>query len=218
MTKEKRKPATPSRLVSHLVGERQKSARADGHALPLLNISTDIESGVALMGIDISSAPVPQRRYSAELCWLGSSGLDFKLIFGQQGVLDSGPLDSALIVRMNPSAAEDFIRAVDKLSNPSLVEIAEKNALGTEQLAVVTEAPKQTAAMVANLVAVGVAGHETCLDFYHASAFAMRKAAQSSSLEVEPVVRVDLRTTSFIPLMNELKRIVESRKITVREA
>lgn len=211
----KQQRAAPSGLVSAMIGKGGDLKRNEGHSLPLVNMRSDPKTGSAVFGLDIQSAPVPQRRYTADLCFVTSNEFDIKLLFGQRMLFDEGPLDSALIIRMNPASIRDLVASVERMGSPNLSDISARLALPNEVLGEIKVAPKQTVTVVANLVAIGISGYETCLDFYHASAFAIRAASESNGLDVEPVVRVDLRTSSFIPLIEELKKAVSSFNITI---
>lgn len=158
------------------------------------------------LGIDINSAPVPPRRYAADICSVVNGGKDVKIIFGQEN-LGEGPLESAIVIRLSYVAVQWFVNSVAEMNSPSLEEILEGMNLDPEVLSTVNERPFQTANLVANFAAVGVSGFETCMDFYHASPFAMRALPGRNNLEVEPVVRVDLRTSLFASLVTELNQI-----------
>jgi hypothetical protein len=140
-----------------------------------------------------------------------------RLIFGQNS-LGGGPLDTALVIRMSPMAGRQFAESTDQMENPGLNAIAENVGITAESLVQITVRPHQTANMVANFVAAAVSGYETCLDFYHASAFAMRNVAHQNSLELEPVVRVDMRTSIFMSLVSEIQAIVKTLPVPKAEA
>lgn len=162
-------------------------------------------------GLDMSSAPVPQRRYAAELCALSFDGFEAKFVFAQRCLVGDG-LDSALVIRMNPVAVAQFSESILEMGSPSLAEIAVLAKLRSEDLSAINSNPNQTASMVANICAVAISGHEVCLDFYHASAFAMSRSIGRSDVELEPVVRVDLRTSMFVSLTNGIAKIHEQIK------
>lgn len=185
------------------------ASRSEGHALQLQPIKfQEAADGTTIsFGLDISTAPVPQRRYACDVCSLEFDGRDVRFIFGQKSLGD-GPLDSALVIRMSPIAGEQFYTSIEQMHSPGLVDIARITGIAAESLQPIKERPHQMANMVANFVGVAVSGFETCLDFYHASAFSMRNAIDRNSLEIEPVVRVDIRTSLFMSVVDELKSIV----------
>jgi hypothetical protein len=194
----------PSALVRTLVSGRNH--RSEGHAVALHRVSED--AATVTFGLDMSMAPVPQRRYAADLAALKYDGQDIKFIFGQSSLV-GGAWDSALVIRMNPVSAKQLFESVDQMGNPSLAQIAEISGFTAEFLSEIRDEPRQTANMVANFAGIGVSGHETCIDLYHASAFAMRNLHESGALEVEPVVRVDIRTSIFMSIVSGLAKIVQ---------
>lgn len=194
--------SAPSALMQRLVSSAAPD-RSEGLPVPLLRIPETDANHQAHFGIELSKAPVPQRRYAAEICTLRFDGLEARFIFGQRCLIGD-TLDSALVIRMSPKALKEF---ADSLDGMSISTIPHELQLASESLTEITSRPQQMANVVANLVSVGVADQETCLDFYHASAFAIGKAHKETKLEVEPVVRVDIRTSLFIALVSKLNEI-----------
>jgi hypothetical protein len=197
------KPATASSRLQSMLGSATGTVdRSEGHSVPVQRFT---QAGLQRRwGIDVSKAPVPQRRYAAEICDIVRNDLEVRIIFGQRSLFGDD-LDTALVIRMTPKATVEFIESMHEMDIASMK--GELN-LPVENLTPITSKPLQTANVVSNLVSVGVADHETCLDFYHASAFALGKATKQSHLEIEPVVRVDLRTSLFVPLVSRLSKIV----------
>lgn len=206
--------AAPSGLLKNMMGAvgPKVQARMEGHPLSLTPIVGGGSGRGQQMGLNMDTAPIPPRRYSADLCKLSFSGREAKLIFGQISVFDES-LESALVIRMNPDAVMHFADSMRSMINPTLDEVAKILSLEDESLSTISSRPLQTVSMVANVVGIAVAGHETTLDFYHASAFAIKKSQTPSlpdngfTLEVEPVVRVDMRTSLFIAVVNEINEI-----------
>lgn len=168
--------------------------------MPLVRQETVASAGVHSYGINMAKAPVPQRRYAAELCTVSFGKNEAKFIFAQTGLGDDS-LDSALVIRMSPVALTQFAQSLHDMTSPTIAEICNLTNIVPEEISEIKSKPQQMANMVANICSVAVAGHETCLDFYHASAFATKKSESTDELEVEPVVRVDLRTALFVPLI-----------------
>lgn len=192
----------PSQLFTRLAGA-PSDARAEGHAVSILQHG---DAAKGEFGLDIAKAPVPQRRYAADECSVVFDGREARLIFAQRCLI-GGEFDSALVVRFNPLAITQFAHSMDTMNDPNLDTIVGLLAYPAEELSVFTVKPLHMANVFANLVAVAIASHETCLDFYHASAFAIHKSASHTTLEVEPVVRVDMRTTLFAAMMRKIQEI-----------
>lgn len=194
------KQAGPSKLITHMIG--QQSVRSEGHAMPMHHLTP----GKA--GVNIANAPVPQRRYSAEICSVIADNTGVKIVFGQSKLFGDG-LDSAVVIRMSPVAVIQFADSLKLMRNPGVIEILKGVSTEPEALSEITSHPEQVAHLIANMVSVASAGYETCMDFYHASAFAMKKAESSSSLEIEPGVRIDLRTSVFATLAARIEELGE---------
>jgi hypothetical protein len=201
----KAKPRTVQREIGHVSGPLQgmlskAHLRSEGHPLELIRESGVLSSDTARLGLDLSTAPVPQRRYAADICAVTFTKNEAKIIFAQCCLMGES-LDSALVIRMSPHAIKMLAESLRGIDDPSVQALAETMGIVTEELSKITSKPTQTANMVANICSVAVSGHETCLDFYHASAFAAKKSESTGALEVESVVRVDLRTALFLPLI-----------------
>lgn len=182
--------------------------RSEGHSIALQMVKHQKDSSTLTFGLDFSNAPIPPRKYSAELATVQFDGHDVRMIFGQSGIFGN-ELDTALLVRLSTLAMRGFMNSIDNLPSPSLEEIAAIIGFEPEPLSEINSQPRQIANVIANFVSVAISGNETCLDFYHASPFAMRKAVTGKMLEVEAVVRVDLRTSQFMSIIAESKAIID---------
>lgn len=186
----------------------KQATRAEGYPLSLLKLpsSLDASKETVAFGLDISAAPVPQRRYAAEISDLRLQNGDLIFLFGQL-FPDTDEVDSILSIRMNPIAGIQLLESIEGMKKPGLDGIAKSMRIEGRPLTKKFSKSAQMAKVVANLAAIAVSGFETCIDFYHASAFSMRQAATTKQLAVEPIVRVDIQTSVFISLVAELKTI-----------
>jgi hypothetical protein len=174
----------------------QKSARREGYPVPM-NLLSDNNKGTAEFGLDITKAPVPTRRYAADFCSVREDKGELRIIFGQYG-FDESDIQSALIIRMSATAVRQFANSLSEMGT-DLSDLTGPLNIIEEALSDNVPKPNQMANMMANICSVAVAGQEACLDFYHMSAFAIRKVeGGSSEMEVEPVVRVDMRSSLFV--------------------
>lgn len=155
--------------------------------------------------IDLKQAPVPQRRYATDIASVVYDGYDVKIIFAQKDLFGD-ELESALSIRVNLGG---FMEMSAQLSAflPELGKIEGVLRLKVEGLTPIRSRPRVTANLVSNISSSAISGHETCMDFYQVNAFAMAKAGKSDKLEVEPVVRVEMRTSLFSALSKEVARI-----------
>jgi hypothetical protein len=189
--------AAPSSLMSALVGSAH--LRKDGHPLPLVRTTGGADTETEVFGIDMSSAPIPQRRYAAEQCSVRFANNEVRIIFGQLD-FSGDSFETALLIRMSPKALKQFADSLHGMSDPSPLQVCTILKVEPETLCSIKSA-KQIVNMAANICSVAVSGHESCMDFYHTSAFASLKSRTTHQLEVEPVVRVDLRTSLLVPLI-----------------
>jgi hypothetical protein len=163
---------------------------------------------------NISNVPVPNRRYSADVAFIGFSHGTVKLLFAQEK-FGSTELRTLLIVKMSVEAASRFLDSVAEAEKP-FDEFAQEVGVTPEQLGRFESEPKDTVAFDANFVLVGLSGHEACADFYHSSAFAIGASQASGKLAMDPVVRVDLRASLLLGVLKELELLL--RKVMGAEA
>jgi hypothetical protein len=163
------------------------------------------QTGVAV-SINLENAPVPDRRFVVDVASIQYSNETVKLLFGQQKV-SSSELRALLIIQMSPTAARQLIEAIGKMK-PPLSEVFQKHGFVKEELADITEEPDQTVALAASMVAIAFTGRDACMDFYHISSFSMARVAASKAknkqIGVEPVVRLDIRTSVVAALYEKL--------------
>lgn len=165
--------------------------------------------GATRFTADISAFPVPAKRYSADVAFVGYSRETVKVLFGQERYQEGGELRTLLIVKMTPQAVAKFLLSVDDAS-PPFGEIADQGGYEPEALVAFSNEPKDTVAFDANWILAGVNGREGCCDFYHASPFAMAATAKTKKLAVDPVVRVDLRASLLLGVVKELRKLLNS--------
>ncbi|MBI4190298.1 MAG: hypothetical protein HY525_07135 [Betaproteobacteria bacterium] len=201
MSKTQRRTDFPRAV--HRVGEG-----ALIEVLPRSVVKTD-GTTLAVIGVNLGQAPVPDRRYVADVGTVTYANETVKMMFGQQKI-SSDSLRSLLVIYMSPLATRQFVESVDRMQNPSIEDIAKKLGLQREELNRIEHEPDQTVAFASNMIASAFSGRECCLDFYHASSFSMATAATSKKLAVDPVVRVDIRTSLAIALVEEMRKLEQN--------
>jgi len=184
-------------------------ANRPGEGNVSLDIKVDTTVGidgktVTYMGVDLAKAPVPDRKFTADTCAVIDSAYTLKLVFGQERI-DGKGLRSAIVVQMGRGSGGNFVRICDSMANPSIAEIAQLDGIPSEKLSPAGEEPPQALTLSANMPLAGISGQEACIDFYQASPFAMGIAVRSDKLSLESVVRVDLRTSLFFGLLDDLR-------------
>ena len=159
----------------------------------------------ASLGIDLSSAPVPDRRYVADVVSVIHGKDVIKLLFGQEKI--SSGLRSLVIIHMAQFAVSSFVSAVLDMKKPTLAEVMKISNIDVGLLSSIPDEPEQTVAMMASVAAAAVSGQEACVDFYQISSFARLNVMASKKISVEPVVRVELSTSLLVALVEKLKQM-----------
>ncbi len=163
---------------------------------------------LARFGFSAANLNVPDRRYTTDTCAvaMSESGRSIKIIFAQERVDGSG-WRSLLVVHMSREGIARFLTTANLISGPSLEELASANRIEAELLASKFDEPSQAIALSANVVLVAAAGAEACLDFYQASPFSMMAVIASKKIALDPVVRVDLRTSLLLGLLEKFRSL-----------
>lgn len=195
------KPQRPKADVTKPFLKAGEGTLISAHAVPVAR--PDGTTGFNV-GFDLSEAPVPDRRYQADVASVIYRDETVKLLLGQQRVMDDS-LSTLLMINMNPQAALQFVDSVDSMDSPGLAAIMETERINKAELYQITSEPDQAVSLVANVVAVAVTGRETTLDFYHASAFSFMQFKTAKKLAIDSVVRIYMRTALFASVIDELK-------------
>lgn len=174
-------------------------------------VATDGKS-ISQLGVDLSRATVPDRKYAADTCAVSYAKQTVRIIFGQER-FDTGELRSAVAVKMSPRGVVQFLASIETAMPEDVIKAISNDGVEAQNLVSADLEPKQIAVvLVANMAIAAASSSEACVDFYQASPFAMGVAMQSTSnstapLAVEAVVRVDLSTGLLLGLIDELKRV-----------
>jgi len=162
--------------------------------------------GVVELSLLMESAPVPERRYTADGVLVGLGKDDVRVVFGQFQ-LDGTSLRSILIVKLSFDAVHIFLKGCEQVL-PQLRTLVMSNAMHQpEPLELPSKEPSQVVVFSANILAAGYMGREANLDVFSASAFAFRSANNGNALPVDPVVRVDLSTGTLLSMMEQVERL-----------
>lgn len=195
------------------VAARQTQRPGEGVSIDVVHQTLPQPDGTTLMaaGINLSSAPVPDKRYVADWVSVLYRRENLKLVFAQETFSftsqTSPSLRSMLVVNMGPDAARNFLRSLQQMRSPNLDELVISCAIKPEPLLEVEQEPEQTIAFAANMVAVAIMGRDTCLDFYQASPFDMVNIATAKRVPIDPVVRIDLRTSLLVSIRNAMQKL-----------
>lgn len=201
--------------VAHSMSKRPRALTAagvsrPGEGFPIETVrqqvvGVDGTTGISV-GVDLGQAPVPDRRYVVDLYSYRVTKGGCQLLFAQQKI-GKAELRSLLVLHMTATAAGHLLRACVEMRDPSIAELAKIKGLEPEPADTIEEEPDQTVALNANLAGIAVANEETCLDFYQMSAATIHAARHGGQVHVNPVVRVELRTSQFLGLLEELQKL-----------
>ena len=188
------------------VASGPKVRQGEGVPIDVAVINPTGASDMLGVGLDLSRARVPDRRYAADACSIARAHGSVKLMFGQDRV-DGEGWRTLLVVGMSDAAIFQILRSVAEMKNPTLEQIVAAANLQAEPLSERVsepEQPNQAVSLIANLATIAIAGTEACIDFYHLSAFAVGALRGANKTAVDPVVRVDLRASLLLGLVAAL--------------
>jgi len=167
----------------------------------------DGSSGIA-HGLDLSNAEIPDKTYFGEATGAVLVDDTVRVMFCQPKL--GGVLRSLVLVVMPPSSAMIFSKSLGGMKNPSVEEIIAQTKISPKRLFdLPVSEPEQTAVLTANVVAVAIHGHESCLDFYHVNAFAhfAAQSAKANQINLEPIVRIIMNTGLLLALKHRLDEL-----------
>lgn len=170
---------------------------------------TDVDGGgVAFMRGSFSNVPVPERRYSADICFVSYSDETVYVLFGQKR-FDGEDLRNLLVVKMSPSAIRSYLDTLAPVENGQTISsLSETMGIYPEMLPKFQNEPKESITLTANIIMAAVSGREGCMDFYYASPFSKAAAAANKKLAVDPVVRIDIRTGLLLGMNSAMEEII----------
>jgi hypothetical protein len=164
------------------------------------------------LGVNIDSAPAPDRRYVADVYALRPAPGGYLFLFAQEK-LGGGELRSLVLLQMSADGMQQLFGSLKAMKGPSLREIGAMHHSKPEAATNIAQEPEQTVSMKANLVTVAVSNGDAALDFYQISPFALHAATKGGRIQVNPVVRIEIRTgqlQGMVDLMEELKVPLET--------
>jgi hypothetical protein len=143
------------------------------------------------LSIDMGNAPVPERRYAADIASVTYRDGAVYLIFGQKKLAGTS-LRSMVVLTMSSLGILNFLKgfeglpapAVNQFLSPELLLPADK--LGDE--------PGEVVNLASNIILGAFSGREACFDFYFVSPYVLGQLAQSGKFAVDPVVRITLHS------------------------
>jgi len=167
-------------------------------------------SGQSLTGMsfDFRDAPVPDRKYVAGIYRVEFTDDEVRLLFGQRKYGAANELRNLLVIHLSGSCVQQFLRITDEMTSPTYLEIAAvTNIKPTPMFTLDKEPENTTVELAANLMISAMSGDEAVLDLYKYSPFSILAVQHGARLALDPIVRIDLRSTLFLGLLSELRKI-----------
>ena len=158
--------------------------------------------------IDISHAPVPDRRYVADAGAVLFEGDGLRVVLGQKRLLSASSLRSAVVVFLSPQAVVQFLRSCVNFY-PSLRGYAEQHHI-SETLVEIKEEPEHVTSITSNVILAAFSGREACLDFYNSSPFVQGIAQRGGKWALDPILRVDLTTGLLLAILDKMEGLQAS--------
>ena len=182
--------------------QRIQHRPGEGHSVDFTVTAASVD-GVA-GSIDMSSVPVPERKFACDLVGIQAAADQARLLFAQrQPVGDE--LMSMLVINMSPDSVVQLIGALPEAFMNGLRTVAD-GAPSSKLTDFKTNAP-QSIVLNGSMLMAGYTGRSGCIDIYYASPFAVQQLAALQKLSLEAVVRVNLTTGSLFALLDGLQNI-----------
>jgi hypothetical protein len=173
-------------------------------------------SSMVSITVDLSSAPVPDRKYVADTGSVFNDGFSVQMCFCQRRIGRETELRSLLVIHFDYQAIANFVKA-----NKSFVTqaraFAQAEGLPTMQLFDIVEEPTQTVALTANIMAVSHSGRDACMDLYHASPFVFHEMKNGGPFAAEPIVRVNMNTSLLVAIIAKCEELAPKLPVKTEE-
>ena len=188
------------KLAKRTFHQAVTNREGEGVVVGLVRQRSSTGYGIAL---DFTSAPVPERRFSADTAWIAFAPDMVRILFGQ--FKGAGPdLEHVVVVRMSFLAARFFLdsmKGVSRTGHDYLSKINDSQPLADPP----RNLPAQTFTLDANIIIAGFSGREACMDLYYSSPH-VKVALQRGANEyrADPVARVMLTTRLMMNIHDEL--------------
>jgi hypothetical protein len=184
-------------------------------------VTTKSGAHIQVLQANMAAAPVPDRKYAANVANAALRRGEVELMFGQERVGSVG-LRSLVLVSIGATPIRAFLASLDRMGDGKvkLSDIARNAGTSPEQLVDIHEEPLQTILLRANQIVVAIADDEVCLDFFQASAFSVHDAQRTHKLSVDAIVRIEFRLSLLLGLvkrLTELERQLPTDRIGILE-
>ncbi|MDO9357895.1 MAG: hypothetical protein Q7T70_02740 [Polaromonas sp.] len=157
--------------------------------------------------LDLSSLPVPDRRFSCDAVGVDVAGGIYRLLFAQRKPVGSELL-SMLVINMAPESVEQFLATVSEKFLAASRDLPPA-ILAASSVTQFAENADQSVVLNSSVIMTGYSGSNGCMDFYYASPFAVQQIATLRKMALESIVRVNLPTGILLALIKELQRLAK---------
>jgi len=158
------------------------------------------------MSADMGDAPVPERRYVADIACVSYRDGTIYLVFGQRKLVGNR-LRTMVVLTMSSLGVLNFLKACEGIAPAVLTKfLAPDLVLKPDDF---EEEPSQVVDLAANIIVAGFSGREACFDFYFVSPYVLGQLAQGGKLAVDPVVRVILQSGLASAIVQSLQALKE---------
>ena len=158
------------------------------------------------ISLNLQEIPIPERRYVADVAWVDHQDETVRFIFAQKALVGE-KLRSVVMVSVYPEPARQLIAHSHDFMK-GISDFLERNDIKCREVSPPSEEPSQTVALTANMMSVTFAGREAEWDFFHLPPSGLRKLAERSDVVVDPVVRIDLNTSTVAAVLRALERLL----------
>jgi hypothetical protein len=165
--------------------------------------------------LEMSRAPVPDRRYQVDVCAIQYRKGIVELMLGQK-TISGQSLRSLIVIHLSSMGVLLYLRSCEKM-RAGFKTFIETHGLADE-LEAIAEEPQQTVSLTANVVLAAYSGREACLDFYFASPYMMSRLSKNEEFAVEPVVRVTLSAGLMWAMLLEFEHLKSLFPVDERES
>jgi hypothetical protein len=155
------------------------------------------------LSVRADGAPAPDRRYVADIFAVHPTIGGYRFLFSQVK-LGGKALRSLVIITMGNEPVRRFLGALKSMSAPPLEEIVRAQGLEPEVAATIDDEPEQTISLNSNVVTTAVSSGDAAMDFYQVSPFAFHAMNNGGKLQINGVVRVEVRVSQLLGMMNTL--------------
>lgn len=186
--------------------------RLSGRAAPLMLHSIAGPGGttVVQINVDLTKAPAPDRRYLADTAWADTRDGFLRLIFAQRKVGDDASLRSLVEINVPPEGVRRFIESCTSQFMEGFRGFIVKNGIGEDRLSPITAEPPQAVSLAANLLAAAYSGREAEMYFFHIAPMAIHQVRNGAVPSLDPIVRVDMRTSLLAAVIAFVLRMKDS--------